>query len=185
MTNLPITVLLLIFHSVALAQPSVNIRSEVDAVAKNIATCRLEIDSMTALLFAIVESEKLRKPDRLYALGTLAATQTFLADSLLIANIEHFNFISEHPDGAGDEFDWMFPCFAVLSKKCSGNFNLVKPIMSNLHSPQTETALFLIKQLLVAIFSNEEILHIWLDTQIANSGNQIFIQNLTLLKKTG
>ncbi|MCB0573049.1 MAG: hypothetical protein KDC61_00585 [Saprospiraceae bacterium] len=142
-----------------------------------------QIDAATEQLIAIVSNTDLSNAVRWKALYTVSQVNTYMADSFLIANIDRFNYLGEHPGTAGGEIDWMYPCFGLLSGKAALNYALVKPILGNLNVSKTEPELSFIKMLLLSIFGKEESVRLWEDLMLANAENFVISKNLESLRE--
>ncbi|MCC6600744.1 MAG: hypothetical protein IT223_08730 [Crocinitomicaceae bacterium] len=141
-----------------------------------------QIDAATEQLIAIVSNVEINNAVRWKALRTLSQINTFMADSFLVANIDRLNYLGEYSGGSSGEIDWMYPCFGLLSSKSALNYTLIKPILSNLHTPKTESELYFIDMLLLGIFGTEESVRLWEDHMLSNAENFVISKNLESLR---
>ncbi|MBK8557065.1 MAG: hypothetical protein IPL65_15410 [Lewinellaceae bacterium] len=130
-----------------------------------------QIDAATEQLIAIVSNVEVNSAARWEALRTLAQINTFPADSFLVANIDRIHQLGEYSGGSSGEIEWMYPCFGLLSSKSTFNYTLIKPILSNLPPPKTESELYFINILLLGIFGKEESLRLWENYMLDNAEN--------------
>jgi hypothetical protein len=70
-----------------------------------------QIDAATEQLIAIVSNVELNNAVRWNALRAVSQVNTVMADSFLVANIDRFNYLGEHPGGAGGEIEIKQPGF--------------------------------------------------------------------------
>lgn len=141
-----------------------------------------QVDAATEQLIAIVSNAELNNAVRWKALRAVSQINTVMADSFLVSNIDRFNYLGEHPGSAGGEIDWMYPCFGFLSSKSALNYTLIKPILSNLHTPKTESELYFIDMVLLGVFGKEELVRLWEDHMLANAENFVISKNLESLR---
>jgi hypothetical protein len=141
-----------------------------------------QIDAATEQLIAIVSNVDLSNAVRWKALRAVSQINTVMADSFLVANINHFNYLGEYPGSAGGEIDWMYPCFWLLSSKAALNYTLIKPVLCNLHTPKTESELYFIDMLLLGIFGKEASVRLWEDHMLGNAENFVISKNLESLR---
>lgn len=143
----------------------------------------VQVELATKQLYAILSDTVIDRSTRWRALNALAQINSYRTDSILIANIDDFNYFGEYPNGAGGEVAWMYPCFDLLHKKAALNYTLLNPILDNLSTEKTENELYFIRQLLVDIFSDEPLVLAWIYARLTRSDDPIVAKNFELLKK--
>ena len=151
-------------------------------IEERIAAGFRQIDTATEQLITIISNVDLNNAVRWKALRAVSHINTIMADSFLVANIDRFNYLGEHPGGAGGEIDWIYPCFGLLSSKSALNYTLIKPILGNLHTRKTESELYFIDMLLLGIFGKEESVRLWEDHMLGHAKNFVFSKNLESLR---
>jgi hypothetical protein len=141
-----------------------------------------QVESTIKQLCEILSDPTLSNYVKWRALNILSKMNTYKADSTLIANIDSFHYLSEHPGGSGGEIAWRYPCFSLIDQKSSLNYSLLTPIIDNLATSKNEDELYLIQILFENIFSNEQLLKTWLEAWIARTDNPIMITNFESIK---
>jgi hypothetical protein len=140
-----------------------------------------QIDAATEQLMAIASNVEINNAVRWKALRTLSEINTFMADSFLVANIDYIHNLGEYTGGSSGEIDFYYPCFGLLSSKSARNYTLIKPILSNLHTPKTESELYFIDMLLLGIFGTKESVRLWEDHMLSNPEYFTIYKNLESL----
>lgn len=160
-------------------------KSDVDTLLlweKQVAVGWNQIDHATEQLYSTISDTSLENLTRSKALSVLANINTDKADSILVANIDDFNYLGEHPNGAGGEIEWIYPCFSLLNQKSAFNYRLLKPVLDNLSSIKTENELYFIQLLLLNIFNDEHLLKVWAEVILAHTDDPVVAKNFESLK---
>jgi len=143
----------------------------------------VQINLATERLYSMLSDTSLENAVRWKALNALAQINTYQADSILVANIDDFNYLDDHPGGAGGEIRWMYPCFSLLDQKAAFNYALLKPVFDNLSTAKTENELYFIQQLLLDIFSDERLVQVWAEAMLARTDDPVVAKNFESLKR--
>lgn len=141
-----------------------------------------QIDAATEQLMAIASNVEINNAVRWKALRTLSEINTFMADSFLVANIDYIHNLGEYTGGSSGEIEFYYPCFGLLRSKAALNYSLIRPILCNLHTPKSESELYLINIILSYAIGSEKLLRYWEDFMLSNPEYFAIYKNLESLR---